>query len=85
MPVYSRGQALRNKALHGLFSGRNNAKLTHLISQKVAERFVAQLSPERRGWALVIYRILYWPIHFQKTIALLFGMLAILWLIYSWK
>ncbi len=54
-------------------------------TQKVAERFVAQLSPERRGWALVIYRILYWPILFQKTIALLFGMLVILWLIYSWK
>ena len=54
-------------------------------TQKVAERIIAQLSPERRKSASVVYQILYWPILFQRTVALLFGMLAILWLIYSWK
>lgn len=67
------------------FTLNSSTANTFTHTQKVAERFIAQLSPERRGWALVIYRILYWPIHFQKIIALLFGMLVILWLIYSWK
>lgn len=54
-------------------------------TQKVAEDFINHQVPEHRKWVSVIYRFFYWPIFFQKTIAILFIILAIVWLLYSWK